>query len=399
MTSTATARPAGKAQGPLPPLLLVLTVVTGVVDAVSILRLGRVFVANMTGNVVFTGFALVGAPGFSLSASLAALAGFLVGALLGGSLTSRLGHDRGLLLRAGAAAELVLVAGALALMAALATPTGLATAAAQDGDAALLALAMGIQNAVARCPCRRCSRETCPCIPGGRRCRAAPQDHLAEAPPDSLWKSRAVPASSHRHLEIETGHVHEHQIARAEQIAPPREQLLHDVLSATRRKAWPLLLVYGQFLAEPGHRPVEVVQRSEKSSLQLSAARSEPPAYRRTPRAPAPGSCLPAPARFSTTPGSRCPSASVQRRAPAPNNIAPPARTTALASYSISLFRFVRTGGMKGARWKKHRRPAEILAALARQLKKGDKSLVGDNKGYRFPGDARDRAKAEGTPS
>ena len=69
-----------KEQRPLPPLLLTLTVVTGVVDAVSILRLGRVFVANMTGNVVFSGFALVGAPGFSLSASLAALAGFLVGA-------------------------------------------------------------------------------------------------------------------------------------------------------------------------------------------------------------------------------------------------------------------------------------------------------------------------------
>ncbi len=138
--------PGGKAQGPLPPLLLVLTVVTGVVDAVSILRLGRVFVANMTGNVVFTGFALVGAPGFSLSASLAALAGFLAGALLGGSLTSRLGHDRGLLLRAGAAAELVLVAATLALTA----TGGLATAAGRDGAAALLALAMGIQNAVAR---------------------------------------------------------------------------------------------------------------------------------------------------------------------------------------------------------------------------------------------------------
>ena len=133
-----------KPQGPLPPLLLALTVVTGVVDAVSILRLGRVFVANMTGNVVFSGFALVGAPGFSLSASLAALAGFLVGALGGGGLTGRLGHDRGLLLRAGAAAELVLVAGALALTAAL------PGAAARDGIAALLALAMGIQNAVAR---------------------------------------------------------------------------------------------------------------------------------------------------------------------------------------------------------------------------------------------------------
>ena len=145
MTSTTTAT-AGKKHGPLPPLLLTLTVVTGVVDAVSILSLGRVFVANMTGNVVFSAFALVGAPGFSLSASLAALAGFLVGALLGGSLTSRLGHDRGLLLRAGVTGELVLVAGALAVTA----TAGLHAAAARDGIAALLALAMGIQNAVSR---------------------------------------------------------------------------------------------------------------------------------------------------------------------------------------------------------------------------------------------------------
>jgi Protein of unknown function (DUF1275) len=62
------------AYGPLPGLLLILTVVTGVVDSISILALGRVFVANMTGNVVFAGFAIVGAPGFSLSASLFALA-------------------------------------------------------------------------------------------------------------------------------------------------------------------------------------------------------------------------------------------------------------------------------------------------------------------------------------
>jgi hypothetical protein len=34
-------------------VLLLMTAVTGVVDAVSILSLGRVFVANMTGNVVF----------------------------------------------------------------------------------------------------------------------------------------------------------------------------------------------------------------------------------------------------------------------------------------------------------------------------------------------------------
>jgi hypothetical protein len=49
--------------GPLPALLLCLTAVTGLVDAVSLLQLGRVFVANMTGNIVFTGFAIVGAAG------------------------------------------------------------------------------------------------------------------------------------------------------------------------------------------------------------------------------------------------------------------------------------------------------------------------------------------------
>jgi uncharacterized membrane protein YoaK (UPF0700 family) len=53
---------ADPAYGPLRGLLLLLTVLTGVVDAVSILSLGRVFVANMTGNVVFTAFAVTGAP-------------------------------------------------------------------------------------------------------------------------------------------------------------------------------------------------------------------------------------------------------------------------------------------------------------------------------------------------
>src|SRR6476659_2261234 len=94
--------------GPLPALMLALTVLTGVVDAVSILSLGRVFVANMTGNVVFVGFALAGASGFSLSASLSALAGFLAGAALGGAVTERLGAHRGRLLAAVTAGELVL---------------------------------------------------------------------------------------------------------------------------------------------------------------------------------------------------------------------------------------------------------------------------------------------------
>ncbi|MBV8090782.1 MAG: DUF1275 domain-containing protein, partial [Alphaproteobacteria bacterium] len=86
---------ADPAHGPLPALMLVLTVLTGVVDAVSILSLGRVFVANMTGNVVFIGFAVAGASGFSLSASISALAGFLGGAALGGAAVGRLGGHRG----------------------------------------------------------------------------------------------------------------------------------------------------------------------------------------------------------------------------------------------------------------------------------------------------------------
>jgi uncharacterized membrane protein YoaK (UPF0700 family) len=71
---------------PLPILLLVLTVTTGLLDAVSFLGLGRVFTANMTGNVVFLGFALGGAPGIPVASSLAAIGAFVAGAILGGRL-------------------------------------------------------------------------------------------------------------------------------------------------------------------------------------------------------------------------------------------------------------------------------------------------------------------------
>jgi uncharacterized membrane protein YoaK (UPF0700 family) len=138
---------ADPAQGPLPALMLVLTVLTGVVDAVSILSLGRVFVANMTGNVVFVGFALAGAPGFSLAASLSALGGFLVGAGIVGVTIDRHGSHRGRVVLAMAGAEFALVLGAL-LLAAVAGPHR--SGATNDGIAALLALAMGIQNAVVR---------------------------------------------------------------------------------------------------------------------------------------------------------------------------------------------------------------------------------------------------------
>lgn len=131
--------------GPLPVLLLLLTAATGLVDAVSILGLGRVFVANMTGNVVFLGFAIAGAPGFSLLASLAALLGFLAGAFGGGALVERLGGHRGRLLGVATAVECGFVAVALVLTTVLTMGEGPASAV-----AALLAVAMGVQNTAAR---------------------------------------------------------------------------------------------------------------------------------------------------------------------------------------------------------------------------------------------------------
>src|SRR5438046_5388305 len=95
---SSTADPVGPAKddrdGSLSPLLFVLTIVTGLVDAVSYLKLGHVFVANMTGNVVFLGFAVAGAPDFSIPASLIAIAAFLVGALTGGRLGSSMAEHR-----------------------------------------------------------------------------------------------------------------------------------------------------------------------------------------------------------------------------------------------------------------------------------------------------------------
>lgn len=69
---------------PLVPLLLLLSVTTGLVDAVSVLGLGKVFTANMTGNIVFLGFAAAGAPGFRVAPCLLAIAAFLAGAAAGG---------------------------------------------------------------------------------------------------------------------------------------------------------------------------------------------------------------------------------------------------------------------------------------------------------------------------
>ena len=95
--------------GPLPPILVAMTVVTGLVDAFSYLLLGHVFVANMTGNVVFLGFAVAGASGFSIAASLVALVSFGAGSVLGGRIVQRFGRHRGHHVAVATAAQALLL--------------------------------------------------------------------------------------------------------------------------------------------------------------------------------------------------------------------------------------------------------------------------------------------------
>src|SRR5438477_5007240 len=76
---------------PLPMVLVVLTFTTGLVDAASYLGLGRVFTANMTGNVVLLGFGLGGSHVVWIAGALVSLAFFLTGAVIGGRLTTHAG--------------------------------------------------------------------------------------------------------------------------------------------------------------------------------------------------------------------------------------------------------------------------------------------------------------------
>ena len=100
----------------LPSALLALTVVTGLIDAVSFLGLGRVFTANMTGNVVFLAFAVAGAPGLSIARSLTSLVAFLIGAAVGGRVAVLMagGTHRRWLVAVAVAEAVLLFAAALA---------------------------------------------------------------------------------------------------------------------------------------------------------------------------------------------------------------------------------------------------------------------------------------------
>ncbi|MEW2345211.1 YoaK family protein [Streptomyces griseoaurantiacus] len=121
------------------PSLLVLTVISGLIDAASFLGLGRVFVANMTGNLVFLGFALSGTAQMTALTSLMSLAAFLAGAVTGG--VWRRDAEPGRLLTPLVAIQTLLVALALA-----AQVSGWG----RYAVLAPLACGTGLQNAVVR---------------------------------------------------------------------------------------------------------------------------------------------------------------------------------------------------------------------------------------------------------
>jgi uncharacterized membrane protein YoaK (UPF0700 family) len=131
----------------LPPALLVLTVTTGLVDAVSYLGLGHVFTANMTGNVVLLGFGLAHAGGLPVLAPLVSLAAFLLGAGAGGRLVAGLAPHHGRYFRVALAIEAGLLGCAAVLAAATTVKVGSLAA---YVVIALVAVAMGVRNATVR---------------------------------------------------------------------------------------------------------------------------------------------------------------------------------------------------------------------------------------------------------
>src|ERR1700743_1077014 len=91
----ATTAPTTSLRHPLALTYLGLTFVTGLVDAVSYLGLGRVFSANMTGNVVLLGFGIAGTGGLPVIAPLVSGFAFLIGAAAAGRLAIVIaGHRR-----------------------------------------------------------------------------------------------------------------------------------------------------------------------------------------------------------------------------------------------------------------------------------------------------------------
>ena len=131
--------------------LYCLTFVTGLVDAGSYVAMGHVFTANMTGNVVFLGFAFGGVPGLSIGRSVTALGFALLGGLLAGKLDSWLGkRRRNFWLAAAFGIETLLLFGAMTVSWYFEPPGGPLISTALYGIIALTALGLGVRNGTVR---------------------------------------------------------------------------------------------------------------------------------------------------------------------------------------------------------------------------------------------------------
>jgi uncharacterized membrane protein YoaK (UPF0700 family) len=128
-------------------LVFVLTAVTGLVDAVSFVGIGHVFVANMTGNTVFVAFALAGDTTLSVASSLTAFGSFAVGALLGSRVGLLSQGHRGRMLATGIMLDAAFVTGALVVASVAARPLH---GAPRYACIVLLAVGMGVQVATVR---------------------------------------------------------------------------------------------------------------------------------------------------------------------------------------------------------------------------------------------------------
>jgi uncharacterized membrane protein YoaK (UPF0700 family) len=127
--------------------LLLLTFATGLVDAISVLVLGHVFVANMTGNIIFLGFWFVPGAGVDLTAAIVAFVGFLNGTVIGGRLARHLGAQTRRWLTTSLGIEVVVLV-ALSILAG----TGVLGYHANSKLLLIVGLAVtfGVQNATAR---------------------------------------------------------------------------------------------------------------------------------------------------------------------------------------------------------------------------------------------------------
>jgi uncharacterized membrane protein YoaK (UPF0700 family) len=132
---------------PLTRALLMLTFTTGIIDAVSYLALGRVFTANMTGNVVLLGFGVARSGGLPVVAPLVSLGSFLLGAGAGGAVVKWAGDRHPALVARALGIEVTLIAAAAAVAAATSVHPGGAPAYALI---VLMAFAMGLRGATVR---------------------------------------------------------------------------------------------------------------------------------------------------------------------------------------------------------------------------------------------------------